>query len=396
MSFFQVPDKLWVQMSFTIANQEDSFFNRIKPFLIYVFLFIALGGITYAVSIGMQRMPSLRQNSNLTVKTWGEEAIVLIDGEEVGITPIEDMDIVELENITLQSVSDPTRTYSISMDPAPNTGALVYRDLGVSSLFSEGRDIWFEKGRTGMTVISQPSGATVYLDGTEMGMTPLSLDDVTEGEYELALYSPGYDSHDMRITTLSGHNLKVSVQLFPRPAPQNPKRFDDSENLWDLTISDETIAGSFERARATSYYYETRGVDFGIEEDMEDFDYYLDYMGNIFNSDGVLLTLEEAQEVIPETRRGGYLGVGAMGGGLTENARQTYLAIFDSKMATVLPTGTGWLRVRESPSLNASEISRVNEGETFSVLEELTGWVKIRISADQEGWVSSSYVRLSQ
>lgn len=62
------------------------------------------------------------------------------------------------------------------------------------------------------------------------------------------------------------------------------------------------------------------------------------------------------------------------------------------KRITVLvkDTPTGWLRVRSEPTLNASESGKVNPGEVFPLLEEQTGWFKIKM-ATQEGWISSTY-----
>ena len=53
-------------------------------------------------------------------------------------------------------------------------------------------------------------------------------------------------------------------------------------------------------------------------------------------------------------------------------------------------TPTGWLRVREEPTLNASESGKVNPGEKFPLLEEQEGWYKIKM-ATMEGWISSVY-----
>ncbi|TRZ52272.1 PEGA domain-containing protein [bacterium] len=57
---------------------------------------------------------------------------------------------------------------------------------------------------------------------------------------------------------------------------------------------------------------------------------------------------------------------------------------------TIKDTPTGWLRVREEPSLNASESGRVNPGESFDLLDEQDGWYKISVSG-KNGWVSSQY-----
>ncbi len=58
----------------------------------------------------------------------------------------------------------------------------------------------------------------------------------------------------------------------------------------------------------------------------------------------------------------------------------------------VLNTPTGWLRVRLEPSLQASETARVNPKETYPLLDEQSGWYKIKLS-NSEGWISSTYAK---
>ncbi len=59
---------------------------------------------------------------------------------------------------------------------------------------------------------------------------------------------------------------------------------------------------------------------------------------------------------------------------------------------TIKDTPTGFLRVREEPSVAASEEAQVKPGEKFNVLEEQNGWYKINYEANKEGWVSGQYV----
>jgi len=59
-------------------------------------------------------------------------------------------------------------------------------------------------------------------------------------------------------------------------------------------------------------------------------------------------------------------------------------------MILIKDTPTGWLRVRDDATLNASESGRVNPGEKYELLDEQEGWYKIKI-ASQEGWISSVY-----
>lgn len=55
-------------------------------------------------------------------------------------------------------------------------------------------------------------------------------------------------------------------------------------------------------------------------------------------------------------------------------------------------TPTGFLRVRFSPSLSATEVARVKPGETFPVLEEQPDWTKISLPGNLSGWVSNLYI----
>lgn len=59
----------------------------------------------------------------------------------------------------------------------------------------------------------------------------------------------------------------------------------------------------------------------------------------------------------------------------------------------ILDTPTGFLRVRSSSSASTSEVGRVAPGETYNVLEEDTGWYKIKLINGTEGWISSQYAQ---
>lgn len=63
-----------------------------------------------------------------------------------------------------------------------------------------------------------------------------------------------------------------------------------------------------------------------------------------------------------------------------------------SASAKIKQTPTGFLRVRFSPSLNASEVGQVKPGESFPILEEAEGWTKISLPDNQSGWASNLYL----
>ncbi|HEX9638508.1 MAG TPA: PEGA domain-containing protein [Acidobacteriota bacterium] len=68
-----------------------------------------------------------------------------------------------------------------------------------------------EVGR--ITVSSEPSGATVLLDGAELGTTDLSEAAAAVGEHSLAVRLAGYAPIEEPVTILSGKTLKLSYRL---------------------------------------------------------------------------------------------------------------------------------------------------------------------------------------
>lgn len=61
----------------------------------------------------------------------------------------------------------------------------------------------------------------------------------------------------------------------------------------------------------------------------------------------------------------------------------------------ILNTPTGFLRVRESNSVNSLEIGRVLPGEAYELVSEKEGWFEIKLNSPagegKTGWISSSY-----
>ncbi len=55
-------------------------------------------------------------------------------------------------------------------------------------------------------------------------------------------------------------------------------------------------------------------------------------------------------------------------------------------------TPTGWLNIRRGPGTNYEIITKANVGEKFIFLDQEDGWTKIKLSDNQEGWASTTYV----
>ena len=60
-------------------------------------------------------------------------------------------------------------------------------------------------------------------------------------------------------------------------------------------------------------------------------------------------------------------------------------------MVLIKDTGTGYLNVRDKAGLSGGIIDRVTPGEKYLFVEEVSGWVKIKLKNGVEGWVSSQF-----
>lgn len=66
-------------------------------------------------------------------------------------------------------------------------------------------------------------------------------------------------------------------------------------------------------------------------------------------------------------------------------------SIITTTKVLILNTPTGFLRVRETASIAAAEIAQVKPGESYDLLDEKSGWFKIKVSNNISGWISSQY-----
>jgi hypothetical protein len=63
----------------------------------------------------------------------------------------------------------------------------------------------------------------------------------------------------------------------------------------------------------------------------------------------------------------------------------------DAVMVTILKTPTGFLRVRQEPSVSGLEITQIKPQEKYLLVEEKAGWFKIKLTNQVLGWISSQY-----
>jgi len=182
--------------------------------------------------------------------------------------------------------------------------------------------------------------------------------------------------------------LNVISDLFLIPISENLEGVDYSAKvkIYKLALSDAGV--NIEPsiwAKAVSYFGKTRGKPVN-------FDFLIDSEGVIYDSNGVKVTLN-LESLTKTNYILGYLSKNQED--LSDKAKEALGSFGTGALGNsvkVIPTGVGFLRVRSEPSLNGTEISRINEGEEFLMLEEKEGWTKIKLADGKEGWASSTYL----
>ena len=89
---------------------------------------------------------------------------------------------------------------------------------------------------SGLSVTTVPSGATVYVDGTVYGVTPLTNVQLTTGQHALKLMMTGYVDHSQTFTITAGQTTSLTLTLVPSTNPSGKGSLQISSTPSDAAI----------------------------------------------------------------------------------------------------------------------------------------------------------------
>ena len=268
------------------------------------------------------------------------QAVVFVDGIQRETTPFFDGK-VEAGEHTVKVVPVETEggliTWEGKVSVAPNILTVINRDLASSETLSSGDTMTLEKisdrNSSSLAVVSMPDQAVVRVNGEPKDFTPVLVEDLTPGDYQVVVSSPGYRERTVLATTIIGYKLTINVKLAQ-----------EMEVAQEESVEDES----------------KEGESSSDEEKSEEGE-------------------EELQQEADEDEE--------PGGPSPAPPAKPYVEIIE--------TPTGWLRVRDEPSTESEELAKVEPGQMFPYLEEEeNGWYLIEYEDDKEGWVSGVYVDL--
>lgn len=354
------------------------------------FSLLTISAIAVIVLVRQVVLPLLRGNSSvLQVETPGVKAKVYLDDKEIGETPFlgkklplgEHKLVLESE---IKNLSSKKVAFSKTIILVSATLTFVNYNFGPEEIFSSG-DIRSKRTGEGILVITHPLKAKVYLNGHEVGTGPLHLSS-SSGIHKILVSKEGYFSRELDIDVERGKRTVVEVFLAVNPL-EKPKKIQEGKiTLYDLSTEKVKLASSMEDwSKGVFFYEKVKSLEFDALIDFEGRVYYKDK--NAFDKKAA-----EGKNLVI-----GYLG-NKESTPLTIKAVETLSSITKAssqiiaKKVKIAPTPTGFLNVRSSPSTSSSVVDKVNPGETYDLLEEQSGWYKIKLPSGQ-GWVSSQYAK---
>lgn len=240
--------------------------------------------------------------------------------------------------------------------------------------------------KTGTLRVESVPKTNVFLNSALIGQTPFQIN-LKEGVYSIKLVP---EAKDARLISWSG-----PIRVFERTTIYVNRELANK----DLLSGGEILSLSKLSDKQTQIWVSTDPQGVFVSLDGQDRGVSPVYMDN----------------VSPGNHELAVYGDGFLARSLKVNVIQGYKLtadfklVKDTKYKPVLPkakkpqkpqkllikqTPTGWLRVREEPSLNASESAQVLPGEEFVYFNQEDNWYEIEYTEGQKGWVSGEYVEL--
>jgi|GEM_PF-2641330 len=339
-------------------------------------------------------------------------APVFLDDTLVGNTPYKGQK--DISGPLKIAVKGQNSKFETQISPSPGTEVSIKRDLGIDPQFSSGQLVWLEKSSSKnptVMVISKPSGATVKLDGVEVGQTPTTLGTkdilVPNKDYKIEVFKEGFEDQAISISPKKGYLVNASLDLFllPQERPAQEATSPETSLFKSYIFESKILFGKVATPlwiNALDYFSKTRKVV------LPAFDFFVDGHGDFYKQSGEKVDLDQVELTKKEGEK--YLiGVFQESGQKVEEKAETTLnLVFNkteratsetpslqtpSKKATVKETGTDFgLNVRKGAGSGFEKIGTIKVGTVVDILDEQNGFAKIAYEG-KEGWVSLSYLQ---
>lgn len=273
-------------------------------------------------------------------------SLIFVDNVEMGTTPLDKLLFPGETTVKIipNSTSSALSTYQTKVRLSEKTYTVIKRDFGNTDAQSAGEIISLDPqsdSAPSLSVItSSPDTASVLIDGQPQGFTPLSLTSISAGTHQITISAPGFTSRVISAQTVNNYKLILTVKL--------------------AALASGDISATPTPTPETATPSATPSI-------------------SPKPSPSPKVTPTPVPSKSP-----------------TQAPTPTPMSLLPKPYVTILDTPTGFLRVRNSPSLGGTEIGQVKPGQSFPLLDKSSaGWYQIGIQLDatSSGWISSQYAK---
>jgi len=163
---------------------------------------------------------SFRNPSTALQINTAPAANIFMDGKMMGKTPYLNNQLKAGE-YTLKLIPEVTDTplsfWEGKVKLNPGVLTLIDYEFGATENVSSGEILTLEKGKdkkkAGLTVISNPDGAMVSVDGEMKGFTPITLEDISPGDHQILVSKEGFTEKQVKANAQGGYLLLANVKL---------------------------------------------------------------------------------------------------------------------------------------------------------------------------------------
>lgn len=168
--------------------------------------------IILIVQFGKQLFPDIfgvTPKGGLKIMAFPEAAVYL-NGLEVGKTPFSEENL----NVGEYSVQLISPESSWQGKITLNKGALsvINRSLASTEATSSGDSLVLDQGQ-GVIITSSPTGSSIEIDGKLMGVTPLSVSDLSPGAHSFNISHNNYSARKVEVVLPANLSLHIDVDL---------------------------------------------------------------------------------------------------------------------------------------------------------------------------------------
>lgn len=309
-----------------------------KRKLIFLFIILIIVIIVFViykvVSDQTPKLGALRIKSDPSVT-------IFLDNKHIGRSNYDDK-VAEGEytlKLTPETTVTSTSSWQGKIKVYRNLLTYINAQLGDSEFTSAVDVLWLEKitsKLSDLTVITNPDGASISIDGESKGISPVTIPNVESGDHTIIVMSPGFVTRTIKVKTTSGYKLIATIKMAL------------AAKSLEADLSATTSAIASVSGQIKSKIIPTPTINLKITP-------------KLILSGTISPTIKQ-NVLLPE---------------------KPYIIIKD--------TPTVFLRVRSDASVNASESGRVKPGESYSIKDTKNGWYQILFDGINIGWVSGQY-----